>query len=336
MAVSKLAPWTAVIVVVLTSASAEAQQQGFPPRYPQLLTQAPGHPPAQMPAGMAPPAGAQFVSHPMPPAGQVPAAQFGSAPQYAPAAQFGPAPQYGPAPQQVMPSQHVMPSQYAAAPQFGPAPQYQMAPGPQMASGQQYIVHEGEMPFSPGQEGKMVYMPEGQPYEVQEGYPPEGYMVSPYEGGESWMGQNDWNWNGDGRKHSRRRGSHRCPDPNCDCDRGGACSCGPGCGAGHGAGCGQPVWYMRAEAVWLSRNDPPTRNLTVYDNDGVNPLEDFIVLSTDDLDLGTALGMRWTLGRYLSERTSIEGSFYGLHDWDDRNSRPPHTWASRRRLPPRS
>ncbi len=74
---------------------------------------------------------------------------------------------------------------------------------------------------------------------------------------------------------------------------------------------------MRAEAVWLRRNDGPTRNLVVYDDDGGAPLEDMIVLGTNDFDLGSALGLRWTLGRYINERTSIEGGFYGLHDWDD-------------------
>lgn len=162
-------------------------------------------------------------------------------------------------------------------------------------------------PLGPSDSMYMMHGPDGTPVES---YDPQGYGM-PY-GGQAWQGGPPPGWrNAHGGFPSY---GDPCSDASCPCHHGGVCRT-------HLNSCA-PVWYARAEAVWLSRNDQPTRNLTVFDDDGNDPLEDRIVLSTADLDPSAAVGTRITIGRYLSERTSLEGQFYGLHDWDDRVATP--------------
>jgi hypothetical protein len=81
-----------------------------------------------------------------------------------------------------------------------------------------------------------------------------------------------------------------------------------------------PRWYFRGEAVWLARNNPNDRNLTSYNNssNASDRLNNRFILDTDDLGFGLTAGMRLTLGHYLTDRTSIEGQFYGTNNWDER------------------
>ena len=81
-----------------------------------------------------------------------------------------------------------------------------------------------------------------------------------------------------------------------------------------------PRWYFRGEAVWLSRNNPNDRNLTSYNNssNASDRLNNRFILDTDDLGFGLTPGMRLTLGHYLTDRTAIEGQFYGTNNWDER------------------
>ena len=164
-------------------------------------------------------------------------------------------------------------------------------------------------------EGEMSNLLDGQRISMfpEQGDAPEGYGP-PQAVDQVLMGGDGYGID-EGDRHMRRRlWSRHGDDPDCPCQHGGSCR--------NDVDCCQPRWYMRTEAVWLKRADGPARNLVVYDADGADPLEDLIVLGTNDLDLGTALGLRWTLGRFVSERTSIEGGFYGLHDWHDRR----RTW----------
>jgi hypothetical protein len=81
-----------------------------------------------------------------------------------------------------------------------------------------------------------------------------------------------------------------------------------------------PRWYFRGEVVWLSRNSPNERNLTSYDNasNAKDPLSNRFILDTDALPFGLAPGMRLTIGHYLTDRTAIEGAYYGINNWDQR------------------
>jgi hypothetical protein len=74
----------------------------------------------------------------------------------------------------------------------------------------------------------------------------------------------------------------------------------------------RPKWYFRGDAVWLTRDKPGDRNLTTSD--------DHFVLSTEAFHFPLEVGMRLTLGRYLTDCTSIEGGFYGANFWDQRQS----------------
>jgi hypothetical protein len=152
------------------------------------------------------------------------------------------------------------------------------------------------------------------------------------------------------------------PPPGCGCDGMGACSgacyggdcCGGAllggcdmplgysmCGDGCDACCGgcecapslcdpcRPLWYFRGDAVWLRRDKPNNRNLTFFhqEEDEIDEsTNDRFILKTDDLSFDSASGMKLTLGRYVTARTAIEGSFYGTHDWSARTSTPafPH------------
>jgi hypothetical protein len=107
----------------------------------------------------------------------------------------------------------------------------------------------------------------------------------------------------------------------------------PGMGPGpNGCGCGSfaapepttPRWYFRGEVVWLMRNNPNDRNLTTYNNlsNDKDRLNNRFLLNTDDVDFGLVPGMRLTLGHYLTDRTAIEGAFYGTNNWDERNGTP--------------
>ncbi|MGE3316285.1 MAG: BBP7 family outer membrane beta-barrel protein [Planctomycetaceae bacterium] len=217
----------------------------------------------------------------------------------------------GIAPEGTAPStgQTPSPQSHVPMPQTGPG-------GPSTYEGQMIYGPNGQM-IAPDQAFSMQG-PDGMP--GPEMYDPNGYSPGPY-GGQPWQGGPPRGWHGHHRAGWGHPGAPHgfggdpCADPGCSCHHGGVCQ------SQMQAGC-PPLWYLRAEGVWLSRNDQPTRNLSVFDDDGNHALEDRIVLSTRDLDPGTAPGTRIVLGRYLSERTSLEGSFYGLHDWDDRVATP--------------
>jgi hypothetical protein len=85
-----------------------------------------------------------------------------------------------------------------------------------------------------------------------------------------------------------------------------------------------PRWYVRAEAVWLFRGASNDRNLTTYDNPSKSsdPLNNRVLLDTDDLPFGLAAGMRITVGHYLTDKTAIEGGFYGANNWDASTGTP--------------
>jgi hypothetical protein len=106
----------------------------------------------------------------------------------------------------------------------------------------------------------------------------------------------------------------------------------PGMPGPNGYGCGPfpapepttPRWYFRGEAVWLMRNNPNDRNLTSYNNmsNSHDTLNNRFLLNTDDVDFNLVAGMRLTLGHYLTDRTAIEGTFYGTNNWDVGNGTP--------------
>jgi hypothetical protein len=83
-----------------------------------------------------------------------------------------------------------------------------------------------------------------------------------------------------------------------------------------------PRWYMRGEVVWLFRDSPNDRNLTSYNNasNTHDPLNNRFILDTDALPFGVAPGTRVTIGHYLTDRTAIEGAFFGANNWDDRTA----------------
>jgi hypothetical protein len=85
-----------------------------------------------------------------------------------------------------------------------------------------------------------------------------------------------------------------------------------------------PRWYLRGEAVWLFRGAPNDRNLTTYDNaaKSSDPLNNRVLIDTDDLPFGLAPGMRITVGHYLTDKTAIEGAFYGANNWDENTGTP--------------
>jgi len=82
-----------------------------------------------------------------------------------------------------------------------------------------------------------------------------------------------------------------------------------------------PRWYVRGEVVWLFRDSPNDRNLTSYNNasKSTDPLNNRFILDTDALPFGLAPGMRLTLGHYLTDRTAIEGEYFGANNWDQRS-----------------
>jgi hypothetical protein len=82
-----------------------------------------------------------------------------------------------------------------------------------------------------------------------------------------------------------------------------------------------PRWYVRGEVVWLFRDSPNERNLTSYNNasNSKDPLNNRFILDTDALPFGVAPGMRLTLGHYLTDRTAIEGEYFGANNWDQRS-----------------
>ena len=72
-------------------------------------------------------------------------------------------------------------------------------------------------------------------------------------------------------------------------------------------------WYVTADALWLKRNRPNNNSLTIREpEDG----PDAIILETDDLKFDMQAGTRLTIGRYIGPSTSIEGTFFGFHDWN--------------------
>jgi hypothetical protein len=91
-----------------------------------------------------------------------------------------------------------------------------------------------------------------------------------------------------------------------------------------------PRWYLRGEAVWLFRSAPNDRNLTTYDNaaKSSDPLNNRVLIDTDDLPFGLAPGMRITVGHYLTDKTAIEGAFYGANNWDENTGTPQYASAN--------
>jgi hypothetical protein len=83
-----------------------------------------------------------------------------------------------------------------------------------------------------------------------------------------------------------------------------------------------PRWYVRGEVIWLFRDSPNDRNLTSYNNasKSSDPLNNRFILDTDALPFGVAPGMRLTLGHYLTDRTAIEGEYFGANNWDQRSA----------------
>lgn len=90
-----------------------------------------------------------------------------------------------------------------------------------------------------------------------------------------------------------------------------------------------PRWYLRGEAVWLFRSTN-VRNLTTYDNaaKSSDPLNNRVLIDTDDLPFGLAPGMRITVGHYLTDKTAIEGGFYGANNWDENTGTPQFASAN--------
>jgi hypothetical protein len=106
----------------------------------------------------------------------------------------------------------------------------------------------------------------------------------------------------------------------------------PGMQGPNGCGCGPfptpepttPRWYFRGDAVWLFRDAPNYRNLTSFNNasNTSDPYNNRLILNTDDIAFGLASGMRLTLGHYITDRTAIEGEFYGENNWDVNTGTP--------------
>jgi hypothetical protein len=109
------------------------------------------------------------------------------------------------------------------------------------------------------------------------------------------------------------------PGPGCDPFSGGA----PG---GLAASCAppRPSWYLRGDSVWLTRSRPDDHNLTAYENlnNAKDPLNARFLLSTDTVTYPLEPGARVTLGRYITDTTMIEATYYGAVDWDRRNGTP--------------
>ncbi len=83
----------------------------------------------------------------------------------------------------------------------------------------------------------------------------------------------------------------------------------------------RPCWYLRGDSVWLNRSRPDNHNLTAYENlnNAKDPFNFHFLLSTDTVTYPLEPGMRLTLGRYITDTTMIEATYYGGVDWDRRN-----------------
>jgi hypothetical protein len=86
----------------------------------------------------------------------------------------------------------------------------------------------------------------------------------------------------------------------------------------------RPSWYFRGDSVWLTRDRPNNHNLTSYDNlnNPADHLNNHFLLSTDDVTYPLEPGMKLTLGRYLTDTTMIEATYFGAVNWDRRNGTP--------------
>lgn len=83
-----------------------------------------------------------------------------------------------------------------------------------------------------------------------------------------------------------------------------------------GGGCCTPIWHdFHIEAMHL-RRDGVGDNLAITSDGSGGP----IVLSTDDLDLGDAVGLRATYAFLIAPSTNLELTYFGLHDWSDSQS----------------
>jgi hypothetical protein len=85
-----------------------------------------------------------------------------------------------------------------------------------------------------------------------------------------------------------------------------------------------PRWYFRGDAVWLFRDNGNYHNLTSFNNTSnkSDPYNNRLILNTDDVAFGVSAGMRLTLGHYITDRTAIEGEFYGANNWDENTGTP--------------
>jgi hypothetical protein len=91
-------------------------------------------------------------------------------------------------------------------------------------------------------------------------------------------------------------------------------------------------WYGRAEALLLTRSIIGQGNLATFsrfDPDGIstpqNNGNEYEILGTRDIDFGYEPGMRLTLGYQYNDSTSLELTYFGLHNWEDVQHTPTFT-----------
>lgn len=83
-----------------------------------------------------------------------------------------------------------------------------------------------------------------------------------------------------------------------------------------GGGCCTPIWYdFHVEWMNLKRDDAGD-GIGITSRGAGGP----VVLSTNDVDLEDANGFRATYAFLLGPSTSLEGSYFGTHNWDASNS----------------
>lgn len=147
------------------------------------------------------------------------------------------------------------------------------------------------------------------------GFPPGGPMGNSAD--PAWSGgQPGFAWPGNQLGAAWPGNENACcegktPGPPCGC---GAPFCDPA----------PPRWYFRGEALWLTRDNPNNRDLTFFFNpfSASSKLNQRLILETDDFSLGFVSGLRLTLGHYVTRTTSIEAGYFGVGDWDKRQSTP--------------
>lgn len=75
-------------------------------------------------------------------------------------------------------------------------------------------------------------------------------------------------------------------------------------------------WYVQADALWLKRSKSANHNLTFERSSQA------FILDTDDLKFDLQAGTRLTIGEYISDRTAVEFTFFGFHDWNAHAATP--------------